>query len=329
MTSEQLPSDLAQYFAQHVCYFNGRWVERPDLRLSVDDIGFRQGVTAVERLRTYDGKLFAADDHLKRWVQTTASLKIDGLPCSSKLAEWLGELIERNRALLDQATDVGVTIFATPGEVGGNGPTIAMHLNPLDHDRNQRRRQGGQPLVTSAIESPSNACWPRTAKVRSRIHYYLADREARRHSSDALGVLSDHDGSVTETSIANLAVVRSGAVTSPLAEQVLSGITQSHCQALAVSMGIAWTQERISKQDLLSADEVLLMGTDTGVWFANEIDGVPIDGVPIGADASTGTVTSVATKAAVGGGKVEGSHAGPVCRRLQSAFAKLVCSTQN
>jgi branched-chain amino acid aminotransferase len=225
-------------------YLSGSWLSTDAISVTVNDLGFRQGVSVVERLRTYSGKLFAVDAHLQRWFHSTAELEMQGLPSRAELETLLSTLLAKNAATIRLQTDVGVTMFATPGLGYGSPPTFGMHLNPLDHISIERRRTQGQTIVVTEVRQPSGDCWPRTIKVRSRIHYYRADQIARRQAEDAIGVLLDDDGTVTETSIANLAIVQSGSVISP---------------------------PPITVQELVDADEVLLMGTDSGIWFANQV----------------------------------------------------------
>lgn len=163
-------------------------------------------------------------------------------------------------------------MFATPGESGVGAATFGLHLNRLDHARIRHRRLQGQPLVVTDVIQPDPGCWPRTIKTRSRIHYYRADSVAKQHHEDAMGVLVDDDGSITETSIANLAIVHSDRILSPPADRVLGGITQSVIESLAPEIGITWSKQPISSTLLSQADEILMMGTDGGIWFANAVD---------------------------------------------------------
>ena len=110
-------------------YFRGEWVPRESMRLSVDDVGFRSGVTAVERLRTYDRRVFELSEHLQRWERTIAELAIQGLPTTDQIADQIDELLDRNQAILSRKGDTGITIFATPGELAGPSPTFGLHLN--------------------------------------------------------------------------------------------------------------------------------------------------------------------------------------------------------
>lgn len=267
-------------FDRHRCYLSGQWLAQRSMSLSVDDAGFRQGVTAVERLRTYGGSLYELGAHLDRWEMTVAELRIDGLPARNTIAALFGELFRLNAELITAEGDVGVTMFATPGS-GGASPTFGIHLNRLDADRVAALQTSGQPLVVTGVVQPPAASWSRAIKVRCRLHYYLADLAARDRDPAALGVLLDLDGTVTETSVANVAIAESSAIVSPPPERVLGGITQGVLERLARDSGIAWRHEPISPPRLLAADEVLLMGTGAGIWFAPRVNDSPIgEGVP-------------------------------------------------
>jgi branched-chain amino acid aminotransferase len=252
------------------------WALMGQIGIGMDDIGFRQSVVAVERLRTYNGRVLELTQHLVRYRRTLDFLGINICVDRETFASCIDELIKRNRAWCDQEIDFGITLLATPGDKPSN-PTSIIHLNPLDHVKVERQRTIGQPLVVTAVKQPAPECWPRDIKVRCRLHYYLADRQARQFDVDGIGVLIDHDGSVTETSVANLAMVVNGEIVSPPGEQVLPGITQSLAQRIATERGINWRNQNIYPAELRSAEEVILMGTDGGIWFANRIDGQPIN----------------------------------------------------
>lgn len=261
-------------------FLNGEWVSHSQVSIHVEDVGFRQGVVAVERLRTYGEHLLGIQQHLDRWRETTRALAIENLPNKEQTETLLLQLLQRNLDWIDERGDVGVTMVATPGMADGSS-TLLLHLNPLNHDLIATRRHSGQPIVVTEVTQPDDSCWPRGIKTRARIHYYLADREARRVDEQAVGVLLDRDGSLTETSIANFALVKSGTIISPPADRVLSGVTQSIAETLAQKASIPWRRELIHPDELRKADEVLLMGTDGGVWFAHSVDGLPIsDGMP-------------------------------------------------
>lgn len=271
-------SDALHPYESRIGFLSGHWVPHTEMRISVDDSGFRQAVTAVERLRTYQGRIFALEAHLRRWEWSTSKLGIAPLPSVEAIAAYLAELLDRNQPLISRESDIGITMFATPGAEPGGGPTFGLHLNRLHHEKIDLHREFGQPIIVSDVQQPASACWPRSIKTRARIHYYLADAFARQHRDDSLGVLLDEDGSITETSTSNIAIVQQGQIVSPAADRVLAGVTQLMIELLAQDMSLSWNKTPISVEQLVQADEVLLMGTDGGIWFANSVSNHPIAG---------------------------------------------------
>ncbi len=262
-------------------FCNGQWIAARDLSISMSDLGFRQGVVAVERFRTYGQQIFQRDAHLARWRSTIDTLGIAGLPSAAMIANLLDELIQRNQSTVSQWQETGITMVATPGAIGDRQPTFAIHLNQLDLEGSRQRQASGQRLVITDVVQPPPQSWSRQIKVRCRLHYYLADRVAQTLDTDARGVLIDHDQTITETSIANVAIVQAGQVISPPPDRVLAGITQTVVQRLASVQQIGWCHRPITIDQLTHADEVLLMGTDGGLWFSHLIDQRPIaDGQP-------------------------------------------------
>jgi branched-chain amino acid aminotransferase len=263
-----------------VAWHDGQFVNASELRISLDDVGFRQGVVAVERMRTYGGKVSALEPHIVRWRRTLEELYL-AIPVDlDQIRERVESLLERNRDWLSIAGDCGIVMLATPGTAqpagGCSTPNEILHLMPISHHKVERHRTLGQPVFVTDVEQPSGKCWPRDIKVRCRLHYYLADMQAREHHPDAVGLLIDHDGTVTETSVANLAIVRRGKIFSPPVDQVLPGVTQQLVREACQRVGFEWCEERLWPSEVRDADEVWLMGTDGGLWFANRVDGHPI-----------------------------------------------------
>jgi branched-subunit amino acid aminotransferase/4-amino-4-deoxychorismate lyase len=253
-----------------IAFFNGRFMSIAEVRIGIDDIGFYQSATAVERLRTWGRELPLVDVHLRRFERSTSALGIRSLPSSAAIDSVIRELIERNEV----TEDVGVTLFATPGTHGGDGqPTFCAHLTRLDFDRFRRLRTAGQPLVITAVQHPPAASWPRSIKVRCRLHYYLADRAAADRVPGGLGVLVDDDGSITETSTSNLLLVEGSNLITPPEDRVLPGVMMSVVADLAADQGWDLIRRPLSPDDLRTAEAVWLTSSEVGLWYANEVDG--------------------------------------------------------
>ena len=260
---------------------NGDWIPTSELKIPLDDVGFRQGVVAVERLRTYGGKPAALAEHIIRWRRTLEELYLPTVVDLDQIRPRIDELLSLNQSWIDEVGDCGIVMLATPGSPPAVSNEI-MHLHRIDHSTITRRQIVGQPLFITDVHQPSGKCWPRDIKVRTRLHYYLADQQAHQHDVEAAGLLLDSDGTVTETSIANIAIVKNNRVTFPPSDQVLPGVTQQAVQELCDDEGVNLHWEALWPAEIRDADEVWLMGTDGGWWFANKVDGAKINGAEPG-----------------------------------------------
>ena len=266
-----------------VAFLNGRWIPASAAAVSVGDAGFVLGVTIAEQLRTFAGKLFHLDDHLDRLAHSLEIVGLDPGMTRDQFAQTAHELVARNHGLLTPGDDLGLSVFVTPGDYpayappGPARPTVCMHTYALLFHLWARKYREGQALATTPIEQVSTHCWPAELKCRSRMHYYLADKQAAAVDPQARAMLLDAQGFVTEASTANLLVYRVGeGLASPPRTKILPGISLSVVSELARRSGIPSSQRDLTSDDVASADEVLLTSTPMCLLPVVRLGGRPI-----------------------------------------------------
>jgi branched-subunit amino acid aminotransferase/4-amino-4-deoxychorismate lyase len=270
-------------------YRNGCWMGLSQAGVSVFDVGFLQGVTVAEQLRTFGGRLFRLELHLSRLARSLEIIGVDpGLPLA-ELGQIATELAEQNRKLIDPADDLQATIFVTPGIspqyaalAPQPGPTVCVHTQPLSFGSWVEKYRTGESLVVTDVMQVPAQCWPAELKCRSRMHYYLADKAARATELGARALLLDERGFVTEASTANiLAYRRDEGLLSPPKEHILPGVTVAVLEELAAQLGVPFTHRDLSVEEVAQADEVLLCSTSPCVLSVTRVNGRPIgDGEP-------------------------------------------------
>ena len=267
---------------------NGEWIRASQATVSVADAGFVLGATASEQVRTFRGRLFRWEEHLDRLERSLKVLGLD-LPMSRKdFTLAADELVERNAKLLDHDDDLGLSIFVTPGLYATFAPgveprpTLGMHTYPLPFSNWATQYDQGAHLATVDIQPVPGECWPVAMKCRSRMHYYLADRQARAKFPGARALLIDNLGRVHDTSTATLiAVMPGGELALPPEDRILPGISAGVVHEIAARLGHQWLRCDLTLEDLKQARELLLASTPFCLLPATRLDGQPIgDGQP-------------------------------------------------
>ncbi|MCA9204592.1 MAG: aminotransferase class IV [Planctomycetales bacterium] len=263
--------------AQPVAYLNGQWISAAEAAVSVNDLGFLLGATVAERLRTFGGKLFRLEQHLQRLERSLAIVGISLHQSMDDLGEVATELARRNHALLAAGDDLNLSLFVTPGIAGANSPTVGMHTAPLPFGTWADEYDQGVPLVVSSVRHLPPDCLPPELKCRSRMHYHLADQEARRKDPSARALLLDIHGVVTEASTANLLLWRRGeGFIAPRRGAVLPGVSLAFVRELADRLGEPWAEADLAPSDVASADEAVLTSTPFALLPVSHVDGAPI-----------------------------------------------------
>ena len=270
-----------------IAWLDGELLARADLCLPVGDAGFVLGATVTEQLRTFAGRLFLPHLHAARFRDSLAVAGIEPGPSIEAIFKAADAVASHNHARGPRGSDLGVVIFATPGDQpsqheGRRGtPRVAVHSFPLAFTLWAKAYDEGVSLRSVSIRQIPEASWPLALKCRSRMHYHLADREAHAAEPGARALLRHADGRVSETSTANVAIVRRGEILTPPAGDALAGISLAHARGLAAEEGIPWREATLRAHDLAAADEILLTSTPWCLLAATRFDGEPVgDGRP-------------------------------------------------
>ncbi len=259
-------------------YLNGHWGPTSELCLPVDDLGFLMGTTVVERMRTFSGNLFRLEDHLQRLRRSLEIVGWNYETIGQQVATACGSFVERNPSLTDAGEDCSVVVFVTPGKTPDSAqPTVCVYGHPLPFSSWAHQYASGVEAVIVDICQVPSECWPTELKCRSRMHYYLADRQAEARASGAKAILLDQEGYVGEGSTANLVAydAKRGLVT-PRRTKVLPGVSQQVLFELADSLGIPHTEDDLLPEQLAAADEAFLTSTSICLLPIVRLNGKPL-----------------------------------------------------
>ncbi len=278
------PGRTVAVMSEPIAYFNGRYVPQSQAAVPLYDAGFVLGATVTEQLRTFGGQLFHPAEHWRRLARSLEIIAVDAGVSATEFDAIACRLVEHNLKLDPPGGELGLGVFVTPGPYAtlaqdrALGPTVCLYTYPLPFRRWAAAYEEGVATVTSSIRQVPSDCWPAELKCRSRMHYYLADREAARVPGGARAILLDANDCVTETSTANILIYREDeGLIAPPDDAVLRGITLAFVAALASELGIELKRRAIPAGELEMADEMLLVSTPSGI-----LPGVSCNGRQVG-----------------------------------------------
>ncbi|MHB8969463.1 MAG: aminotransferase class IV [Pirellulaceae bacterium] len=257
-----------------LAYLNGEFISASQLAIASEDLGFAQGVSISERLRTFRGQVFRLEEHLERLANSLHIVDLNPLLSTGKIGELVVELVSRNGRLLTAGDDLGISLIITPGIPAQQRPTVGIKTYPLPFGQWSSYYARGQSLTETGIRQVPESCWPAALKCRSRMHYFLADRLADNRYPGSRAVLLDQEGFVSEASTANVLFYRHGeGLVSPPREKILPGVSLSVLSELASGLGIAVNFRSFGVDELAAADEILMCSTSPCVWPVTELNG--------------------------------------------------------
>lgn len=272
-------------------YLRGEMVPASQARLQIYDAGVVLGATVTEMVRTFKHQLFRLQPHLDRLARGIKYLRFDIGMEMSRLGEICQELTAHNSRLISAEDELGLVIFITPGELpvyaGGAGatahntPTVCVHTFPMPFELWSEKFRTGQHFVTPSIRHVPPQCYDPNMKYRSRMHYYLADQEAKLVDPAAAALLLDLDGNVTETGGANFLMVEKGTIVSPTLRNILPGVSRAVVRELAGKLDIPFVEKDFAAFHALNADEAFTASTPYCILPVTRLNGLPVGkGVP-------------------------------------------------
>ncbi len=266
-----------------IAYLDAEWVSFSDAKLSVADLGIVQAATVTEMIRTFGHEPFRVAQHLDR---LRGSLRLTGIAVPD-LLQSLPEIIEHiartNATLIPNAHDLGIVVMVTAGlqpmyagRASHVGPTVCVHTFPLPFSSWADQYTRGVHLVVPAVRAmPHDVIDPRI-KSRSRLHWFMADQEARRTDPTAMALLADEHGHLTETNSGNLILFDGETLLTPTEDRVLNGISQEVVFQLAEARGIERQQRDLKLSDAAAATEVFVSSTTYCLLPVTRINERPI-----------------------------------------------------
>jgi len=269
-----------------IAYLNGELIPQSEAKLPVYDAGIVLGATVTEMIRTFRRTPFRLEDHVARLYRSMKYVRFEvELPPEQMVAATL-EVLQHNAALLPEGKELGIIQFVTAGtfsayagSAGGSEkmvPTVCIHTFPLPLHLWAGACERGLHAVTPSNRHVPPQCIDPKMKYRSRLHYWLAEQEAKAVDPDAATLLLDLDGNVTEFSGGNILIAADGSIVSPTTRNILPGVSRQVVIELAGELQIPFVERDLQVYDVCNADEAFETSTPFCLMPVTRINGIAI-----------------------------------------------------
>ena len=268
-------------FQHFQAYYNGEWLQLGEIKIELGDRGFVLSDMVFDIARTFNGKPFLWDRHVDRLYRGLRYLRIDPGLSPEEMMELGREAVRRNEQYRAEVGDFSITPFVTRGPSLTGPPTICVNVKPVHFSSFARFYDEGARGVIVPTRSYSSDTLDPKIKHQARLNFVLAQLEAHDVDPDALPILLDRDGNVTEGTGFNVFLVRDGVLKTPTDRSILQGVSRGSIIELARQLDIPVVEEDLQPYDLYTADEVMFTRTSPRIMPVNQVDNRPVgDEVP-------------------------------------------------
>lgn len=258
-------------------FLDGRIVPVAEAKISVFDHGLLYGDGVFEGIRSYGGRVFRLDQHLRRLEDSARAIRLEIPMSREELTTAVYDTLKANNV-----TDGYIRLVVTRG-VGYLGlspqrtscPSVFIIADQIELYPRELYEKGMAIVSSSVVRNHPNAVSPRIKSLN-----YLNNILAKIEALDAgvhEAVMYNHLGFVAECTGDNIFLVRKGTVLTPtLAAGTLEGITREVVIELIRRRDIPLSETDLTRHDLYVADECFLTGSAAEIIPVTQIDGRPI-----------------------------------------------------
>lgn len=262
--------------SEQTVYLDGQYLPLAEARVPVLDRGFVFGDGIYEVVPVYAGRPFRWRQHRARLGRSLAAIRIADPLGTAGWDALVADLIGRH-PWPDQFVYIQVTRGVAPRAhafPADSKPTIFAMSSELKPPAQALLEKG-----ISLASLPDERWLHCDIKSISLLGNVLARQAAA--DAGALECLMFRDGYLTEGSASNIWVVKDGTLFAPPRNSlILEGIRYGLLQELAESQNLPFDIRRISREEVLKADELMVTSATKEILPITTLDGKPVGSGP-------------------------------------------------
>ena len=257
---------------------NGRVFDQEHAVISVFDHGFLYGEGVYETLRTYNGRPFLFDRHMRRLRRSAGMIELPVPLTDRDIAARFDATMGAAGLGIDGRGEAYIRLLVTRGigdlsydPAATPDPSIVIIVKPQVDPEPEVFERGVRVALTPVVRNHPGSVNP-VIKSNNLLNSALAMQEAVRRGAFE-GIMRNYRGELAECSTANLFVVRNGAaLTPPIDAGLLPGITREFLFEIGADIGVPVRDQTLRDDDLFGADEAFLTSTTREIVPIVQVD---------------------------------------------------------
>jgi branched-chain amino acid aminotransferase len=260
--------------AEPSIYLNGRFIPKSRATISIFDHGLLYGDGVFEGIRAYNGIVFQLAEHIDRLYESASYLQLNVPIGQRDMTEAVLDLLRRNNL---KDAYIRVVVTRGTGDLGIDpktckDPNLFIITEPMKNSLGSNEPRVVS-VIISSIRRDSVDGTTHEVKSLNYINSILARLEATNAGADD-AILLDSRGFISEGTVTNVFLVKDGTILTPqTSSAILRGVTRRRMIKLCTDLGFPLVEKDLTPFDLVTANEVFLVGTKAEVLAVGNIKG--------------------------------------------------------
>jgi branched-chain amino acid aminotransferase len=237
-------------------FIAGTLYDKPDAKISVYDHGLLYGDGVFEGLRSYRGKVFRLEEHLKRLWESAKAIYLEIPLSQEQVAAAIYQTLKVNE--IDDGY-IRLVVTRGAGSLGldphkTSDPQVivmADHISIYPAELYEH----GLDIVTASTQRVNSAALNPRIKSLNYLNNILAKIEGLQ-AGCLEALMLNHKGEIAECTADNIFLVRDGVLLTPSSDAgILEGITREAVMELAIDEDILVREVALTRHDVYIVDK--------------------------------------------------------------------------
>ncbi len=260
---------------QNIFFINGKFVKEKDAKISVFDLGLLRSYGVFTFLRTFNGKPFNLDVHIKRLKKSARRIGIKNSYTEQFLKKTVFNLLKKNKHLKEANIRIVLTGGTSKDGITPGKPSLIIIATPVNPWPENIFKNGAKLMFCS-----SKRILP---EVKSLVYTEAVKALQDAKSRGALEILYFSDeNEILECATSNFFAVKENKIITPPNGKILAGVTRNIVMGLAKNAGYKVYESKIQLKDISKFDEAFITASSKNIIPIVQIDKFKIGNGKVG-----------------------------------------------